>query len=253
GTGAEHHHLYVSTTERQPTCTLAGLRKLTCECGSFYTETIPALGHVAKDWEVAQAAAVGVSGTEQRVCAVCGAVLDMRSIPALQPSPSPASSASASSSAGTSASPAASPASGTASSSSPGASASPKTSPSPSPTPHVHKFQSYVVTPATCTEKGVRSYVCSCGSSYAETIDLDLNNHHFVATFVPATETQQGYTIYTCSRCNYSYKDNYVMPLNGGVPFTDESNLNRPQAASTDSTGNNTSNGTNNTGTNSNQ
>ena len=237
GTSSTHQHLYVATTEREPTCTMAGLRKLTCECGSFYTETIPALGHVAKDWETVDAAAVGVNGTEQRVCAVCGAVLDLRSVPALQPSPS----ASASSSASASGSPASTAASGTATTSSPGASAS-KASPSPSPTPHTHKFQSYVVTPATCTEKGVRSFVCSCGSSYAETIELDLNNHHFVATFVPATETQQGYTIYTCSRCNYSYKDNYVMPLNGGVPFVDESNKNRPTTGSTSDSTSNTNN-----------
>ncbi len=224
GTTTAHQHLYVATVEREATCTMAGLRKLTCECGSFYTETIPALGHVAADWETVDAAAVGVPGTEQRKCTVCGATLDLRSVPALQPSPSASASASANSTSGTS-SPAAS---GTASgSASPGSSSSPQASATPSPTPHTHKFQSYVVTPATCTEKGVRSFVCSCGSSYAETIELDLNNHHFVATFVPATETQQGYTIYTCSRCNYSYKDNYVMPLSGAVPFVDESNKNR--------------------------
>ena len=224
GTSSVHNHLYVATVEREATCTMAGLRKLTCECGSFYTEVIPALGHVAKDWEISAEATTTASGTQQRVCAVCGAVLDMRSVPQLIATPSPAASS------GTSASPSASSGSSSSGTSSPKASSTPAASPTASPTPHVHKYQSYVVTPATCTEKGVRSYVCSCGSSYAETIDLDLNNHHFVATFVPATESQQGYTIYTCSRCNYSYKDNYVMPLNGAVPFTDESNKNRISA-----------------------
>ncbi|MCR4989982.1 MAG: hypothetical protein K6A38_03880 [Lachnospiraceae bacterium] len=237
GTSSSHQHLYVATVEREATCTMAGLRKLTCECGSFYTEIIPALGHVAKDWDVIEEATATTVGNEARVCAVCGAILDMRSIAQIVPSPSPQSSASASASAGTSATAA----SGTASTAS--KSGEKAASPSPAPTPHTHKYQSYVVTPATCTEKGVRSYVCTCGSSYAETIDLDLNNHHFVATFVPATETQQGYTIYTCSRCNYSYKDNYVMPLNDGVPFVDESNKNRPGQSNQSTDSGNTSSG----------
>lgn len=197
----KHEHLYVSTVEREATCTLAGLRKHTCSCGNFYTEVIPAVGHVAKDWDTAVESTLTSYGTTQRVCAVCGAVLDTKALPPLTPSPNPSSSASASASA--------SPSSSSGSSSSPAKSASP----SASPTPHVHLYETYVVTPATCTEKGVRSYVCSCGSSYAESIELDLNNHHFEATFVAPTETQQGYTVYTCTRCNYSYMDNYILPL----------------------------------------
>ncbi len=205
-----HNHLYVATTEREATCTLAGLRKLTCSCGDFYTEMIPALGHVASDWEEAEAPTATQSGTSQRVCKVCGALLDIKVLPKLSPSPS----ASASSGAGSSPAPASgSPASSPGTSSSPGT----KASAAPSPTPHVHNFVSYMLVPATCTEKGIRSFVCSCGASYAESIELDLNNHKFRATFVAPTETQQGYTIYTCERCNYSYMDNYILPLNPGA------------------------------------
>lgn len=200
--GTVHEHLYVSTVEREPSCTLAGLRMHTCECGNFYTDSIPAVGHVASDWSEKEAATQTSTGTSARTCAVCGATLDIKSIPALTPSPNASASASASSSAGASASP--------------GASASASASPSASPTPHTHNYTSYVVTPATCTEKGVRSFVCSCGSSYAESIELDLNNHKFEATFVSPTESQQGYTVYTCVRCNYNYKDNYLLPLKGG-------------------------------------
>ena len=195
----KHEHLYVATTEREPSCVLAGLRKLTCECGSFYTETIPAVGHVATDWETAEEPTTSSYGTSQRVCVVCGALLDTKTLDPLKPSPSP----SASGAPGSSSSPA----------SSPSASASGASTPSPSPTPHVHKYTNYVLTAATCTEKGVRSYICSCGSSYAESIELDLNNHSYRATFVAPTETQQGYTVYTCTRCNYNYMDNYIMPL----------------------------------------
>lgn len=194
---------------------MAGLRLHKCSCGDFYTESIPALGHVAADWEENEAATTSSSGTATKVCVVCGQVLDVKSVPALSPSPSASASPSAA-------------ATGSSASSSPAATDA-KTSPSPSPTPHVHNYQTYVVTPATCTEKGVRSYVCSCGSSYSETIDLDLNNHKFMATFVAPTETQQGYTIYTCLRCNYSYKDNYIMPLSNAATTegTDDADNNK--------------------------
>ena len=68
----------------------------------------------------------------------------------------------------------------------------------------------FVLKEANCTEKGIRSFVCSCGSSKAESIELDMNNHTFRAVVIPATSTTQGYTAYTCVRCNYSYFDNYT-------------------------------------------
>ena len=201
----KHEHLYVATVEREATCTLAGLRKHTCSCGNFYTDSIPAVGHVASDWDEAEKPTTTSFGSSQRLCTVCGALLDVKVLLPLPPSPSPSPSGSPS------ASPSGSP---SASASASGkASTSPSSSPTPTPTPHVHNYTNYVVTRATCTEKGVRSYICNCGSSYAESIELDLNNHKFEATFVAPTETQQGYTVYTCVRCNYSYQDNYIMPL----------------------------------------
>lgn len=189
-----HFHQYTATVEREPSCVLAGLRKYTCSCGNFYTQMIPAKGHVATDWTVAEEPTATQKGTEQRTCTVCGVVLDSRPINATSPSASPASSASASASAATSTSPS--------TSSAPTA--------SPSPTPHVHSYTSYVLKESNCTEKGVRSFVCTCGSSYAEEIELDLNKHSFRAIVVPATKNAQGYTIYTCTRCNYMYFDNYT-------------------------------------------
>ncbi|MDY2700326.1 MAG: hypothetical protein SOV61_12360 [Lachnospiraceae bacterium] len=199
----KHVHQYTASIEREPSCVLAGLRKYTCSCGSFYTEMIPAPGHVASDWTVAEAATTTQMGTEQRTCKVCGVVLDSRPINVLSPSPSASAGTSPSASASTTAS------------ASPSASAGQTTSPSPTPTatPHSHNYQSYVLKEANCTEKGIRSFVCSCGSSYAESIELDLNNHSFRSVVIPATSTTQGYTVYTCIRCNYSYYDNYTPAL----------------------------------------
>lgn len=89
GTGNENHiHNYTSTIEREPTCIFAGLRKHTCSCGSSYTEPIHASGHVASDWEVAAEATTTYKGTEQRMCHVCGVLLDSRPIDAKQESAS---------------------------------------------------------------------------------------------------------------------------------------------------------------------
>ena len=199
-----HVHQYTAQTEREPSCILAGLRKYTCSCGNFYTEMIPAQGHVASDWEVAAEPTQTKMGTEQRNCVVCGVVLDSRPVNKLTPSPSANPSASAQTQ-------------GTAApSASAGASAQPSTSPaaspsaSPSATPHTHEYQSYVLKEANCSETGIRSFICTCGSSYAEVIERDLNRHSYHAVVIPPTRVTQGYTAYTCTRCNYSYFDNYT-------------------------------------------
>lgn len=205
-TAEENHvHQYTAETVREPSCTLAGLRKYSCSCGNFYTEMIPAPGHVASDWAVAAEATSTQMGTEQRICTVCGVLLDSRPVAVLSPSPSASAAATAAATTATgSASPAASASSAT---------TAPTASPSPSPTPHTHNYTSYVLKDANCTEKGIRSFVCDCGSSYAESIELNLNNHTYRAVVIPATQTTQGYTIYTCIRCNYSYFDNYTPAL----------------------------------------
>lgn len=209
GVDENHVHQYTAATDREPTCTLAGLRKYTCSCGDFYTEMIPAPGHVATDWTTAEEATTTKMGTEQRTCTVCGVVLDSRPVNMVSPSPAASSSNNNNSNNNNNNNSNASPAASGA------ATASPSATPSavPSATPHAHSYQSYVLKTANCTEVGIRSFVCTCGSSYAETIERDLNNHTYRSMVVPATKTSQGYTVYTCVRCNYSYVDNYTPAL----------------------------------------
>lgn len=45
GTHAVHTHNYVETITKEPTCTEAGEKTYTCDCGDGYTEVIPAKGH----------------------------------------------------------------------------------------------------------------------------------------------------------------------------------------------------------------
>lgn len=205
-----HVHQYTAETEREPSCILAGLRKYTCSCGDFYTEMIPAPGHVASDWDVAAEATTTKMGTEQRTCVVCGVLLDSRPINKLIPSPSanPSASAQPTATAQTSAAPAGS--AGASAQPTTAPTAAPTATPTATPTPHVHEYQSYVLKEANCTEPGIRSFICTCGSSYAESIERDLNNHTYRAVVIPPTRVTQGYTAYTCIRCNYSYFDNYT-------------------------------------------
>lgn len=203
-----HVHQYTAETEREPSCILAGLRKYTCSCGDFYTEMIPAPGHVASDWDVAAEATATKMGTEQRTCVVCGVVLDSRPINKLTPSPSASPSASAAPSA--SAQNSAAPSGSGAATSQPTAAPTSTPTATPTATPHVHEYQSYVLKEANCTEPGIRSFICTCGSSYAESIERNLDNHTYRAVVIPATRVTQGYTAYTCIRCNYSYFDNYT-------------------------------------------
>ena len=194
-----HIHQYTATTEREPSCVLAGLRRYSCSCGSFYTEMIPAPGHIASDWTTVEEPTSTMLGRQQRTCVVCGVVLDSRPLNTVSASPSSSAGASASASATATAKTSASP--------------SASANASASPSAHKHNYVSYVLKEANCTERGIRSFVCSCGSSYAEPIERDLNNHTYRAVVIPATNTTQGYTIYTCIRCNSSYYDNYTPPL----------------------------------------
>lgn len=186
-----HYHTYTASVEREPSCILAGLRKYSCVCGSFYTEKISAMGHVVSDWTVAEAATSTTLGREQRTCNVCGVVVDSRPTSMLSASPS------ASASPAATATPAATPAG------SPSASASPGSG-------HSHSYTSYVLKESTCSEKGMRSFVCTCGSSYAELIELNPNNHSYTAVITSPTSNSSGFTTYTCIWCAYSYVDDYV-------------------------------------------
>ena len=75
---------------------------------------------------------------------------------------------------------------------------------------HTHSYSSTVTKAATCTEAGTRTYSCSCGDSYNETIAALGHSYNKVVT--QPTCLQQGYTSYTCSRCSHFYNGDYTSP-----------------------------------------
>ncbi len=95
---------------------------------------------------------------------------------------------------------------------------------------HEHDMVYHAAVAPTCTVEGNSAYYqCSvCGKCYtdaageneitlASTVIAALG-HNYVGVVTAPTETQQGYTTYTCSRCGDQYVDDYVPAL--GSDFT---------------------------------
>ena len=84
------------------------------------------------------------------------------------------------------------------------------------PDEHTHQYQEKVTKPATCTEKGLKTYTCSCGDSY--TRDIPLAEHQVVIDeAVAPTETTEGKTQGShCGVCGTVLKKQEVIPATGG-------------------------------------
>lgn len=67
-------------------------------------------------------------------------------------------------------------------------------------TMHSHVYAYKVAVPATCTEAGTMVYTCSCGDSYTREIPKIDHNYVTIET-VPPTETTVGYSVQRCSYC----------------------------------------------------
>ena len=67
-----------------------------------------------------------------------------------------------------------------------------------------HNYTSNVTKEPTCTDTGVRTYTCSCGDSYSETIPA-LGHHYVSSVTKEPTTSSEGVMTYTCDRCGHSY------------------------------------------------
>lgn len=67
---------------------------------------------------------------------------------------------------------------------------------------HTHSYTSSVTTQPTCTKEGVRTYKCSCGTTYTETIAKTSHNSNTIISAVAATCSKTGLTEgKKCSAC----------------------------------------------------
>ena len=76
---------------------------------------------------------------------------------------------------------------------------------------HTHNYTAKVTREATCAAYGIRTYTCSCGSSYTENIERLA--HTYKDTVTAPTCTSRGYTTHTCTACKSSYTDTYTAQL----------------------------------------
>ena len=78
---------------------------------------------------------------------------------------------------------------------------------------HTHSYTATVTREATCTEKGVRTYTCSCGDSYTEEIPAKGHGATEIRNKVDATTLADGYTGDTyCTVCNSLLLKGTIIP-----------------------------------------
>ncbi len=67
-----------------------------------------------------------------------------------------------------------------------------------------------ILVPSTCQKEGTEVRKCNECHEIVESRPLEKAPHTYEDTVVPATPTEKGYTLHTCTVCTYSYKDNYT-------------------------------------------
>jgi len=67
----EHRHNYISSVTTPATCTTAGVKTFSCECGDSYTKEIPSTGHNETTLSAIPATCSSTGLTEGKKCSVC--------------------------------------------------------------------------------------------------------------------------------------------------------------------------------------
>ena len=72
---------------------------------------------------------------------------------------------------------------------------------------HIHDWSEWTVeTEPTCVDKGKKTRVCNTCTKQEEAVISPTGKHTYSKQVVLPTYDEQGYTIYTCEVCNYTYK-----------------------------------------------
>ena len=79
---------------------------------------------------------------------------------------------------------------------------------------HIHDWSEWTVeTEPTCVDEGKKTRVCNTCTKQEEAVISPTGVHTYSKQVVAPTYDEQGYTIYTCEVCNYTYKDHYTAKL----------------------------------------
>ena len=188
------------TVTVEPDCTNTGIEEHTCSrCDKVETQTVAALGHdYSTEWTVDKAPTCAEDGSKSRHCSRCDDKADVTAIEKLGHDYSSIVTL--------------------------------PTCTEDGYTTHTcnvcqytytdsvtdslgHSYGDWIVdSAATCTKEGNKHRVCvECGNSEYESIERIA--HTYESQVVLPTYLEQGYTLYTCSVCEDTYKDTYVDPL----------------------------------------
>ena len=79
---------------------------------------------------------------------------------------------------------------------------------------HIHDWSEWTVeTEPTCVDEGKKTRVCNTCTKSEEAVISPTGKHTYSKQVVLPTYDEQGYTIYTCEVCKYSYKDDFTDKL----------------------------------------
>lgn len=84
---------------------------------------------------------------------------------------------------------------------------------------HTHSYTSSITKQPSCTAAGVRTYVCSCGNKYTETIPAIGHKWNSGEVISSAGCESEGVRKYTCTSCNATY--NSAISATGHTPVRD--------------------------------
>ncbi len=216
----EHMHQYQESVTRPATCTEKGLRTYTCSCGDSYTRDIPAVGHqIVIDEEVAPTE-TEEGKTQGSHCSVCKTVIKKQEVipatgggkePEEPEDPKDPEEPKDPVNPGEPGKPEEpkdpvnpgepeepeepkDPVN-------PGEPEDPKDPANPEePGEHTHQYRESVTKAATCADKGIKTYTCSCGDSY--TRDIPMLGHKYAEKRLPATLDKNGSVQQVCDICS---------------------------------------------------
>ena len=102
---------------------------------------------------------------------------------------------------------------------------------------HIHDWSEWTVeTEPTCVDEGKKTRVCNTCTKQEEAVISPTGKHTYSKQVVLPTYEEQGYTIYTCEVCNYSYKDDFTDKLERPAEKPTVKPTEKPTAALTNPT-----------------
>ena len=105
---------------------------------------------------------------------------------------------------------------------------------------HIHDWSEWTVeTEPTCVDEGKKTRVCNTCTKQEEAAISPTGVHTYSKQVVLPTYDEQGYTIYTCEVCNYTYKDHFTDKLERPAEKPTVKPTEKPTAAPTNPTASN--------------